>query len=166
MYGGRKRSEYMNAGVYVLATILLTGGFAAQLSGEPKSGLALLLIGFGIIMIVNLHDLIAHLAPIDYRLPTLMDLDLQLALVEFAVPLLYIFGTILFFLPTLFLFIQVRYPIILFVFVFVLVVFSFFLSLYIDFIGRKRILLKLEIGKGWCKHAYWGPTSMGGWINP
>ncbi|KAK6135344.1 hypothetical protein DH2020_030932 [Rehmannia glutinosa] len=89
MYGprlARNRSEYMNAGLYVFATILLMGGFAAQLSSEPKSGLALLLIGFVIITIVNLHDLIAHLAGIDYRFP-LMELDVQLALVEFAVPL-------------------------------------------------------------------------------
>ncbi|KAK6155589.1 hypothetical protein DH2020_009837 [Rehmannia glutinosa] len=108
MYGprlARNRSEYMNAGLYVFATILLMGGFAAQLSSEPKSGLALLLIGFVIIIIVNLHDLIAHLAGIDYRFP-LMELDVQLALVEFAVPLVYTIGTILFFLATLFLLIQ------------------------------------------------------------
>ncbi|KAI3458032.1 hypothetical protein Pfo_014695 [Paulownia fortunei] len=108
MYGprlARNRSEYMNAGLYVFATILLLGGFAAQLSSEPKSGLVLLLIGFLIVIIVNLHDLIAHLAGIDYRLP-LMEFDMQLALVEFAVPLVYTIGTLLFFLATLFLFIQ------------------------------------------------------------
>ncbi|KAL8550755.1 hypothetical protein ACS0TY_000006 [Phlomoides rotata] len=108
MYGprvGRNRSEYMNAGVYVLATILVTGGFAAQLSSEPISGLVLLLIGFGIIMIVNVHDLVAHLAGIDFSV-ALMELDVQLALVEFAVPLLYLIGTLLFFLATLFIFIQ------------------------------------------------------------
>ncbi|KAG8381165.1 hypothetical protein BUALT_Bualt06G0094000 [Buddleja alternifolia] len=108
MYGpglARNRSEYMNAGLYVFATILLTGGFTAQLSSEPKSGLALLLIGFLILIIVNLHDLIAHLAGINYRL-ALMEFDIQLGLVEFAVPVVYSLGTILFFLATLFLFIQ------------------------------------------------------------
>ncbi|KAL0318028.1 UNVERIFIED_CONTAM: hypothetical protein Sangu_2217100 [Sesamum angustifolium] len=108
MYGprlSRNRSEYMNAGLYVFATILLLGGFTAQLSHEPKSGLVLLLIGFLIIILVNLHDLIAHLAGIDYQLP-LMEFDLQLGLVEFAVPLVYSIGTLLFFLATLFLFLQ------------------------------------------------------------
>ncbi|KAF7150639.1 hypothetical protein RHSIM_Rhsim02G0197500 [Rhododendron simsii] len=41
MYGprqGRSRAEYMNAGLYVFATIMLVSGFAAQLSKEPKSG--------------------------------------------------------------------------------------------------------------------------------
>ncbi|KAF7145085.1 hypothetical protein RHSIM_Rhsim04G0082700 [Rhododendron simsii] len=40
MYGprqGRSRAEYMNAGLYVFATIMLVSGFAAQLSKEPKS---------------------------------------------------------------------------------------------------------------------------------
>ncbi|PIN27139.1 hypothetical protein CDL12_00094 [Handroanthus impetiginosus] len=101
----RNRAEYTNAGLYVFATILLMGGFAAQLSSDPKSGLVLLLIGFVIVIIVNVHDLIAHLAGIDYRLP-LLEFDIQLALVEFAVPLVYSIGTILFFLGTLFLFIQ------------------------------------------------------------
>ncbi|KAL6508349.1 hypothetical protein OROHE_021891 [Orobanche hederae] len=108
MYGprlSRNRAEYMNAGLYVFATILLLGGFVAQFSSEPKSGLVLLLIGFVIMISVNLHDLIAHLAGIDYRLP-LMEFDLQLALVEFAVPVLYSIGTLLFFLATLFLLIQ------------------------------------------------------------
>lgn len=109
MYGprlARNRAEYINAGLYVFATILLLGGFAAQLSYEYKSGLALLMIGFFIIMVVNLHDLLAHLAGIDYRLP-LVELDMQLALVEFAVPVVYAIGTLLFFLATLFLFIKV-----------------------------------------------------------
>ncbi|KAL7146184.1 hypothetical protein ABFS83_06G023900 [Erythranthe nasuta] len=110
MYGprlARNRAEYINAGLYVFATILLLGGFAAQLSYEAKSGLVILLIGFFVLIVVNLHDLIAHLAGIDYRLP-LMELDMQFALVEFAVPLVYTIGTLLFFLATLFLFIQVE----------------------------------------------------------
>ena len=49
MYGprlSRNRVEYMNAGLYVFATAVLLGGFVAELSKEPKSGLVLLLIGF------------------------------------------------------------------------------------------------------------------------
>lgn len=109
MYGprlARNRAEYINAGLYVFATILLLSGFAAQLSYEYKSGLVLLMIGFFIVMVVNLHDLLAHLAGIDYRLP-LLELDMQLSLVEFAVPVVYAIGTLLFFLATLFLFIKV-----------------------------------------------------------
>ncbi|GER34329.1 polypyrimidine tract-binding protein-like protein [Striga asiatica] len=108
MYGprlARNRSEYMNAGLYVFATILLMGGFAAQFSSEPKSGLVLLLMGFLIVMAVNLHDLAAHLAGIDFRLP-LVEFDIQLALVEFAVPLVYSLGTLLLFLATLFILVQ------------------------------------------------------------
>lgn len=102
----RDRAEYMNAGLYAFATILLVGGFVAQYSSEPRSGLVLLMLGFFAIIIVNVHDLFAHLAAIDYRL-SLMEYDLQLALVEFAVPFVYTIGTILLFLATLFLFIQV-----------------------------------------------------------
>ncbi|KAH7538169.1 hypothetical protein FEM48_Zijuj03G0170500 [Ziziphus jujuba var. spinosa] len=108
MYGprlSRNRTEYMNAGLYVFATVVLLGGFVAELSKEPKSGLVLLMIALVVIMMVNLHDLLAHLAGIDYRL-TLMEFDIQLALVEFAVPLLQALGSLLFFLGVLFLFIQ------------------------------------------------------------
>ncbi|XP_051138283.1 uncharacterized protein LOC127256350 [Andrographis paniculata] len=101
----RSRSEYMNAGLYVFATVLLMSGFAAQFSSEPRSGLVLLLIGFLFIVVVNVHDLIAHLAGIDYRLP-LLEYDMQLALVELAVPVVYSAGAVLFFLATLFLLIQ------------------------------------------------------------
>lgn len=109
MYGprlSRNRAEYMNAGLYVFAAVVLLGGFVAELSKEPKSGLVLLLIGFGLIFIVNLHDLLAHLAGFDYRV-RLMELDLQLALVEFAVPVVQALGSLLSFLAILFLFIQV-----------------------------------------------------------
>ncbi|KAI8006812.1 hypothetical protein LOK49_LG07G00260 [Camellia lanceoleosa] len=108
MYGprqGRNRAEYINAGLYVFATIVLWSGFAAQLSNEPVSGLVLLLIGLGLIVVVNVHDVIAHLAGADYRL-SLMAFDAQLALVEFAVPVVQAVGTILYFLGILFLFIQ------------------------------------------------------------
>ncbi|KAI8564978.1 hypothetical protein RHMOL_Rhmol03G0224800 [Rhododendron molle] len=108
MYGprqGRSRAEYMNAGLYVFATIMLVSGFAAQLSKEPKSGLVVLLIALALVIVVNVHDLVAHLAGIDFRLP-LMGFDTQLALVEFAVPVVQAMGTLLFFLGILFLFLQ------------------------------------------------------------
>lgn len=111
MYGPRlartNRSEYINAGIYLFATVLLISGFAAQFSYEPKSGLILLLIALALIAFVNLHDLIAHLAGIDFRFP-LMDFDLQLALVEFTVPVVQILGTVLSFLGFLFIFLQVK----------------------------------------------------------
>ncbi|KAK9672510.1 hypothetical protein RND81_12G104900 [Saponaria officinalis] len=107
LYGPRlvkNRSEYMNAGLYVFATVVLLMGFVAQLSREPKSGLVILLIGLGLMIGVNLHDLVAHLAGIDYRLG-LMEYDTQLALVEFGVPLVQSLGSLLSFLGILFLFI-------------------------------------------------------------
>ncbi|VFQ58268.1 unnamed protein product [Cuscuta campestris] len=95
----------MNAGLYVFSTIVLLCGFAAELSREPESGLVLLLIALLLVAAVNLHDLLAHLAGINYRL-CLFGYDLQLALVEFASPLLHILGCICSFLGILFLFIQ------------------------------------------------------------
>lgn len=109
MYGPRltrNRAEYMNAGLYVFATIVLLGGFAAEFSREPKSGLVLLLIALALIMVINVHDLLAHLAGINYWFP-LLGFDIQLALVEFAVPVVQTLGSLLFFLAILFLFIQV-----------------------------------------------------------
>ncbi|GMH17853.1 hypothetical protein Nepgr_019694 [Nepenthes gracilis] len=108
LYGSRratKRSESMNAGIYFFSAVLLLTGFAAQFSREPKSGLALLLIAFALIAAVNLHDLVAHLAGIDYRLP-LVEFDTQLVLVEFAVPIVQALGSFLSILGILFLFLQ------------------------------------------------------------
>ncbi|PKI52128.1 hypothetical protein CRG98_027544 [Punica granatum] len=108
MYGprlARDRFEYINAGLYVFSAIVLLGGFLAELSKEPKSGLVIILIALAIILFVNVHDLIAHLAGIDCRLP-LMEFDVQLALVEFAVPLVQAAGSLLMLLGILFLFIQ------------------------------------------------------------
>ena len=89
-----------------LSLSLLQCGFVAQLSKEPKSGLVLLLMGLGLIVVVNVHDLVAHLAGIYFRFQ-LMGFDPQLALVEFAVPLVQAAGSLLIFLGILFLFIQV-----------------------------------------------------------
>ena len=104
----RSRAEYINAGLYLFATILLLGGFVAQLSREAKSGLALIVLAAALILIVNVHDLFAHLAGIDYRLPLLAQYDVQLLFVEFAVPFLQAIGSLLLLLGTLFLLIQVR----------------------------------------------------------
>ncbi|CAN0902923.1 hypothetical protein LINGRAHAP2_LOCUS22278 [Linum grandiflorum] len=98
MYGprlSRNRGEYVNAGLYLFATIVLVCGFVAQFSREPRSGLVLLLIALLIVVAVSVHDMVAHLAGIDYRLPSLMVFDPQLALVEFAVPLLLAAGALL-----------------------------------------------------------------------
>ncbi|KAB1204987.1 hypothetical protein CJ030_MR7G015179 [Morella rubra] len=107
-YGPRpagNRWEYINAGLYLFATVVLLGGFAAQFSSEPKSGVFLLLIALALIVLVNVHDLAAHLSGFEYRLQ-LMGFDPQLAFVEFAVPVVQVLGSILFFLGILFLFIQ------------------------------------------------------------
>lgn len=109
-YGPRlsqSRAEYMNAGLYLFSTIVLICGFAAEFSREPRSGLVLMLIALGLIILVNIHDLLAHLAGIGFRF-TLMGFDPQLALVEFSVPLVQILGSLLLFLGILFLFIQVH----------------------------------------------------------
>ncbi|XP_030532188.1 uncharacterized protein LOC115742191 [Rhodamnia argentea] len=101
----RNRSEYVNAGLYLFATIVLLGGFLAELSQEPKSGLVILLIAVGIIALVNVHDLAAHLAGIECRL-SLVACDGQLGLVELAVPIVQALGSLLVFLGILFLFLQ------------------------------------------------------------
>ncbi|XP_008783833.1 uncharacterized protein LOC103702954 [Phoenix dactylifera] len=104
----RNRWEYINAGLYIFAAILLVGGFMAQLSPtrlSAKSGLAVVLIGLVLVTLVNAHDLVAHMAGIDYCF-ALMEFDIQLALVEFAVPLVNIVGSILTFIGVLFFLIQ------------------------------------------------------------
>ncbi|KAM0034327.1 hypothetical protein Hdeb2414_s0016g00496271 [Helianthus debilis subsp. tardiflorus] len=109
MYGPgltRNRAEYMNAGVYVFSTIMLICGFVLLLARQPQVGLVMLLIGLTLIVAANVHDLIAHLAGIDYRIG-LMELDIQLPLVEVAVPVVQALGGVLFFLGILFLLIQV-----------------------------------------------------------
>ena len=62
----RNRHEYINAGLYLFAAIVLTCGFAAQFSYEARSGLVILLLALGLIILVNFHDLIAHLVAIDF----------------------------------------------------------------------------------------------------
>ncbi|XP_022764174.1 uncharacterized protein LOC111309364 isoform X1 [Durio zibethinus] len=101
----RSRAEYINAGLHLFATVVLVCGFTAQFSWEPRSGLFVILIALALIILVNAHDLLAHLAGIDYRF-SLMGFDTQLALVEFSVPVVQVLGSQLFFLGILFLLIQ------------------------------------------------------------
>nr|GEX00680.1 hypothetical protein CTI12_AA103150 [Tanacetum cinerariifolium] len=108
MYGPRltrNRAEYMNAGVYVFSTIVLVCGFVAMLLREVKVSLVMVMIGFIVIVVVNVHDLIAHLAGIDYRVG-LMELDVQLPFVEIGVPVVQALGGVLLFLGIFFLLIQ------------------------------------------------------------
>ncbi|XP_078438730.1 polypyrimidine tract-binding-like protein [Wolffia australiana] len=101
----RHRCEYINAGLYIFAAILLSGGFLAQFSAaSSSSGLAILLISLAIFAFVQAHDLAAHLAGIDFRL-SLLFLDLQLAFVEIAVPAVEFLGSVLAFVAFLLLFI-------------------------------------------------------------
>ncbi|XP_058749570.1 uncharacterized protein LOC131622550 [Vicia villosa] len=101
----RNRYEYINAGLYLFATVILCSGFVAQLSPEARSGLVLLLAALTIILAANLHDILAHFAGIDFRL-ALLSFDLQLFFVEFAAPFVQIIGTFLLFLGVLLIFIE------------------------------------------------------------
>ncbi|XP_020576825.1 uncharacterized protein LOC110022296 [Phalaenopsis equestris] len=90
----RNSWEYINAGIYIAAAVLLLAGFVAQLfpAGiDGRSGLAVIIIGLILIAIVNAHDLIAHLIGIDFSIP-LIEFDPQLAFVEISVPLWLIVG--------------------------------------------------------------------------
>ncbi|KAL6888143.1 hypothetical protein ACP4OV_009169 [Aristida adscensionis] len=91
----RNRWEYINAGVYVFAAVLLAAGFALQLAPWAAGpGLAVAALGLVGVLAANAHDLLAHAAGVDYRLG-LAGLDAQLALVELAVPAVQIVGTAL-----------------------------------------------------------------------
>ncbi|KAK9103836.1 hypothetical protein Sjap_021090 [Stephania japonica] len=104
----RNRWEYINAGVYMFGTIVLLVGFLCELSeSAAKPGLVVLLISLVIVSLVNVHDLFAHFAGIDFRLP-LMRFDWQLGLVEFGVPFVQILGSVVFFVGVLFIFIVVE----------------------------------------------------------
>ncbi|KAH9571971.1 hypothetical protein CY35_02G121800 [Sphagnum magellanicum] len=92
--------EYVNAFVYFVATIVLLGGCIMLLPGRStKLGLILALVALALLVIVNLHDLIAQLAGFDFRL-SLLWLDPQLALIEILAPLVQVMGSILFFMGT------------------------------------------------------------------
>ncbi|XP_020576835.1 uncharacterized protein LOC110022304 [Phalaenopsis equestris] len=90
----RNNCEYINAGIYIAATVLLLAGFVVQLfpAGiDGRSGLTIIIIGLILIATVNAHDLIAHLISIDFSFP-LIEFDPRLAFVEVSVPLWHIIG--------------------------------------------------------------------------
>ncbi|KAG6489948.1 hypothetical protein ZIOFF_051230 [Zingiber officinale] len=101
----RNRWEYTNAGLHVFSSALLSAGFSTQLLGGREAGLAVVLVALAVLALVNAHDLVAHLAGVDFRLG-LIRYDLQLALVELAVPLLLTAASAVTFLGILFLLIQ------------------------------------------------------------
>jgi hypothetical protein len=104
-----RRWEYVNAGVYVFAAVLLVGGFLAQLwpwAVSQKTGLALAIIGLLGVVGVNAHDLLAHVAGVDYNLG-LAGLDSQFVLVELAAPAVHLVGAVLTLVALIFFEIQV-----------------------------------------------------------
>ncbi|CAN6231116.1 unnamed protein product [Urochloa humidicola] len=91
----RNRWEYINAGVYVFSAVLLVAGFLGQLVLPSQAALVAATVGLAGVLAVNAHDLLAHVAGVDYRLGMAAGLDAQLALVEVAVPAVQIAGTAL-----------------------------------------------------------------------
>ncbi|XP_066360635.1 uncharacterized protein [Miscanthus floridulus] len=92
-----RRWEYINAGVYVFAALLLVlaAGVvlaAAALSASAaRAGLAVAAVALAAAAAVNAHDLAAHLAGVDCRVG-LARYDAQLGLVEFLVPAMHAAG--------------------------------------------------------------------------
>ena len=96
-----RRWEYINAGAYVFATLLLSaalGVLCASSSdgggGGMAAGLGVAAVALVIVAAVNAHDLGAHLAGVDCRVG-LVRYDPQLGLVELLVPALNAAGCVL-----------------------------------------------------------------------
>ncbi|CAN6237756.1 unnamed protein product [Urochloa humidicola] len=105
----RNRWEYINAGVYVFSAVLLAAGFLGQLVLPPNpAALVAAAAGLAGVLAVNAHDLLAHVAGVDYRLGMAAGLDAQLALVEVAVPAVQIAGTALMLVALIFFDIQME----------------------------------------------------------
>ncbi|KAG0519450.1 hypothetical protein BDA96_09G265300 [Sorghum bicolor] len=85
-----RRWEYINAGVYVFAALLLVLALSASSSGA-RAGLAVAAVALAAVAAVNAHDLAAHLAGVDCRVG-LARYDAQLGLVEFLVPAVHAAG--------------------------------------------------------------------------
>ncbi|KAL6620786.1 hypothetical protein ACP70R_035925 [Stipagrostis hirtigluma subsp. patula] len=99
MYGpplAVRRWEYINAGVYVFAALLLAAGLAAVCAdgGAGRAGLAVAAVALAGVAAVNAHDLAAHLAGVDWRVGLAL-YDAQLGLVELLVPALHAVGCVL-----------------------------------------------------------------------
>jgi len=100
--------EDINAFGYLVAALLLTAGSVLLLPGyNPNAGLWLILVGLVIIALVNLHDLYAQVAGIDFQ-PSLATSDVQFTLVEIAAPVVQIIGAIVYFVGALLLLQVVR----------------------------------------------------------
>ncbi|OEL12737.1 hypothetical protein BAE44_0026242 [Dichanthelium oligosanthes] len=90
-----RRWEYVNAGVYAFAALLLAAGLGALAAGGgARAGLAVAAVALAVVAAVNAHDLVAHLAGVDWRVG-LARYDAQLGLVEFLVPALHAAGCVL-----------------------------------------------------------------------
>jgi len=91
-----RRWEYVNAGAYAFAALLLAAGLAALSAGggASRAGLAVAAVALAAVAAVNAHDLAAHLAGVDWRVG-LARYDAQLGLVEFLVPALHAAGCVL-----------------------------------------------------------------------
>ena len=103
--------KFINIGLYVMAVVLMLLVFVFLQQEpwlmKPRLGLGILMVAMLLIIAVNLHDLWAHLAGIDFSPSLLTHFDSQLPLVEFAVPILYAIGAILAFVGFLLTLLQV-----------------------------------------------------------
>ncbi|CAM6101936.1 unnamed protein product [Calypogeia fissa] len=89
--------EDINAFGYLVAAVLLTAGSVLLLPGySAAAGLWLILIGLVFIFLVNLHDLYANLAAVNFDF-SLIGLDWQLAAIEIAAPIVQAIGAIVYF---------------------------------------------------------------------
>jgi hypothetical protein len=91
-----RRWEYINAGLYVFAALLLACGLAAVSAGGAarRVGLAVAGMAQAIAAGVNAHDLWAHLVGVGWRVGLAL-YDVQLGLVELFVPALHAAGCVL-----------------------------------------------------------------------
>lgn len=95
--GTRDLFENLNAFVYLFGTILFAAGVALLLPSfevNKSWGLWMILVGVAMIVLVNFHDLHAHLAGIDYNF-SFLALDTQLWMIELAAPFVQAIGSIL-----------------------------------------------------------------------
>ncbi|KAJ1264303.1 hypothetical protein BS78_09G253300 [Paspalum vaginatum] len=92
-----RRWEYINAGAYAFAALLLAACLAALCAGggaTSGAGLAAAAVALAGVAAVNAHDLAAHLAGVDWRVG-LARYDAQLGFVEFLVPAVHAAGCVL-----------------------------------------------------------------------
>lgn len=99
--GSKDIWEDVNAFGYLIAALLLTAGTVLLLPGyNANGGLWLILVGVVLIALVNLHDLYAQAAGVDFR-ANLAALDWQLVGVELGAPLVQFIGAIVYFVGAL-----------------------------------------------------------------